>query len=326
MTSAEDDRRVRDAARRVGLWVGVASTVVIAAGAGILIAVILATSRPGGPVGGEPGLFPDGVNPDHVFVDVDRVVPWVIGLGIVGVLLLGLIAWFAARRSVRPLSEALRMQRNFVSDASHELRTPLTALSSRIQILQRRHDRGDPIDETITDLRRNASAMDDVLTDMLLDAEADAAGAAQASDVGTSIAAAAQSLRPMAAEREVSIEVASDGWPTAAIPSVTLTRLCVALLDNAIQHAPAGTAIGASARSEGGWVQLRVSDHGPGIDQADAERIFDRFARSRETGDRRGFGLGLALVRDVVARHGGSVTIESTSPAGTTFLVRLPSA
>jgi signal transduction histidine kinase len=73
-------------------------------------------------------------------------------------------------------------------------------------------------------------------------------------------------------------------------------------------------------------VQLRVSDHGPGIDQADAERIFDRFARSRETGDRRGFGLGLALVRDVVARHGGSVTIESTSPAGTTFLVRLPSA
>jgi signal transduction histidine kinase len=53
--------------------------------------------------------------------------------------------------------------------------------------------------------------------------------------------------------------------------------------------------------------------------------VFDRFARSGETGNRRGFGLGLALVRDVVVRSGGTVSIESTSPAGTTFLVQLPS-
>src|SRR5689334_9945265 len=144
MSAADDERRVRDAATRVGLWVGLASTIVIAAGVGILIAVILATSRPD-----RPGPDLDGDHGmggfDHIVVDVDRVVPWVLGLGVVGVVLLSVIAWFAARRSVRPLSEALRMQRNFVSDASHELRTPLTALSSRVQILQRRHDRGEPI-------------------------------------------------------------------------------------------------------------------------------------------------------------------------------------
>jgi signal transduction histidine kinase len=324
MSAADDERRVRDAARRVGLWVGLASTVVIALGVVILIAVILATSRPDRP-GPDTDRDHDFGNLDHIVVDVDRVLPWVIGLGVIGVLLLGLIAWFAARRAVQPLSEALRAQRNFVSDASHELRTPLTALSSRIQILQRRHDRGEPIDDTIADLRRNATVMDDVLTDMLLAAEADAAPAGSSADVGACAHAAADSLRPIAAERGVEVEVAVEGRPTARMSAVTLTRVCAALLDNAVQHAPAGTSVVVSARSAGQWMQLRVSDHGSGIGPEDAERVFDRFARSGETGNRRGFGLGLALVRDVVVRSGGTVSIESTSPAGTTFLVQLPS-
>jgi signal transduction histidine kinase len=301
--------------------VGAASTLIIAAGVGILIAVIVGTSRPEGRPGPD---FDHDV--DHFVVDVDRVLPWVLALGIMGVVLLGLVAWFAARRSVRPLAEALRMQRNFVSDASHELRTPLTALSSRIQILQRRHDRGEPVDDTIADLRRNVTVMDDVLTDMLLSAEADASETGLAADVATCVESAAQSLQPMGAERAVTIEVHVDGRPAAAIPHVTLTRLCVALIDNAMQHAPSGSSIGISARMAGGAVEIRVADRGPGIRPEDRERIFERFARAGETGYRRGFGLGLSLVREVLTRYRGSVTIESTSPAGTTFLVMLPSA
>ncbi|GAA1994652.1 HAMP domain-containing sensor histidine kinase [Microbacterium pumilum] len=321
MSALNDERRVRQTSMRVGLWVGAASTLILAAGVGVLILVIFATARPerGGPGRGHADF-------DDVVVDVDRVVPWVIALGVLGVVLLALVAWFAARRSVRPLAEALRMQRNFVSDASHELRTPLTALTSRIQILQRRHDRGEPIDETIVDLRRNAAVMDDVLTDMLLSAEADAAQTADPTDVAACVAAAAQSLRPMATERDVAVDVEVDGRPAAAIPRVTLTRLCVALLDNAIVHAPSGTTVGLSARAVGGSVELRVVDRGTGIRAEDVDRIFERFARADETGNRRGFGLGLALVREAVTRYGGSVSIESTSSAGTTFLVVLPSA
>ena len=73
-------------------------------------------------------------------------------------------------------------------------------------------------------------------------------------------------------------------------------------------------------------MEIRVSDHGSGIDPADAERIFERFARGSETGRRRGFGLGLALVRDVLTRYSGRIEVESTSPSGTTFLITLPSA
>jgi signal transduction histidine kinase len=322
MSSADDERRVRRAATSVGLWVGAASTLIVAAGVGILIAVILRTSRPEhrGPGGGD-----DRGDADHIVVDVDHVVPWVLLLGLIGVVLLGVVAWFAALRSVRPLADALRMQRNFVSDASHELRTPLTALSSRIQILQRRHERGEQIDDTIADLRRNATVMDDVLTDMLLAAEADAARTELPTDVAQCAESAAQSLRTMAGERAVSIVVDVDGRPTAAIPRVTLTRLCVALLDNAMQHAPPRSAIGVSARAIGGRVQIRVADSGPGIRPEDRDRIFERFARAGETGYRRGFGLGLALVREVLMRYGGSVSIEATSPTGTTFLVELPS-
>jgi signal transduction histidine kinase len=73
-------------------------------------------------------------------------------------------------------------------------------------------------------------------------------------------------------------------------------------------------------------VELRVADSGSGIAAADRERVFERFARGADTGRRRGFGLGLALVQDVANRYGGSVAIETTSPAGTTFLLTLPLA
>lgn len=322
MTDAEDRVRVRRASTAVGVWVAAASAVIIASGVGILVAVILLTSRPER-AEVRRGQDHDG---DHVVVDVDRVVPWIIVLGIVGVLLLALVAWLAASRSVRPLAEALQAQRNFVSDASHELRTPLTALTSRIQILQRRHARGEPLDETIADLRRNAATMDDVLTDLLLSAEGDAAGPAEPSDVRRCLESAVQALTPLADDANVAIEVAAGKELRASIPSVTLTRLCVALVDNAIQHAPPGSGIRVSAVVAGRSVQIRVSDHGPGIREADAERIFERFARAGETGRRRGFGLGLALVRDVATRYGGTVAVEATSPQGTTFLLVLPSA
>jgi signal transduction histidine kinase len=324
VSDVDDRRRVRAAALRVGLWVGAASALIIAAGSGILVAVILLRARPEYESGDDH--HPVGGGGDEVVVDVDRILPWVIALGVLGVLLLAAVAWLAARRSVHPLAEALRSQRAFVSDASHELRTPLTALNSRIQILQRRYARGEPIDDALHDLRRNASSMDDVLTDLLLTAEADAAGSDATADAVACAHDAIASLGPLAAEQSVSLELDATPGPHAAIAAVTLTRLCVALLDNAIQHSPAGATVTMRVGAVDESVQIRVVDAGPGITAEDRDRVFERFARSGETGRRRGFGLGLALVRDVADRHGGAVAIESTSAAGTTFLLEVPSA
>ncbi|MDQ4214606.1 HAMP domain-containing sensor histidine kinase [Microbacterium capsulatum] len=331
MSGSADRDRVRRSARQIGLWTGVASAVVIAAGVGILIAVILSTSRPQGPGFGGPAGLP--ANPDHIVVDVDRVLPWVVVLGVVGVAVLGLIAWATARRAVAPLEVALRAQRDFVADASHELRTPLTAMSSRVQILQRRLRRGEPIDDALERLRRDTATMDDILTELLLAAQADQAVAdgapveAGSTDAAEAVRAAVELLQPIAEGAGVVLEQRAGAGLAVAAPAVTLTRLCTALLDNAVQHAPAGSAVTIAAGSgPAGYVEIRVADRGPGVRPEDRERIFTRFARGPETGRRRGFGLGLALVRDVATRYGGAVGIERTSAEGTTFLLRLPAA
>lgn len=110
----------------------------------------------------------------------------------------------------------------------------------------------------------------------------------------------------------------------ARIPTTTLTRLCVALLDNAVQHAPRGSEVEISTSAEGDRIAVRVIDAGVGIAAQDVDRVFERFARGPEAGRRRGFGLGLALVREAATAAGGSITVERTSPAGTTFLLTLP--
>lgn len=323
MTVQDDRARVRRAAVSIGLTVAVASALIIAGGVGLLLAVIVLNRRP--EVGEHDGGFPRPGGDDDFVIDADRILPAVIVLGLIGVVLLAAVAWFAARRSVRPLGEALRLQRNFVADASHELRTPLTALTSRIQLLQRRHERGEPIDTTLRELRTDAAMMNDVLSDLLLAAEGGASAEAPAS-VDDAVAGAVQSVQPLAFEAAVSVRTETTGPLTVTLPSVTLTRVLVALLDNAIQHSPSGAEVAVRVAREGGAAAIRIVDRGSGIRGIAPADVFERFSRSAESGRRRSFGLGLSLVRDVAVRAGGGVEVESTSAAGTTFLLRLPLA
>lgn len=319
MSDEVDRRRVQRAATRVGALVGIGSAIILTIGVALLIGVLLATSRrEGSPQEGPP----HGGDTDRVVVDLDHALPWVVGLGLVGVVLLSLLAWVAARRSVRPLADALRLQRAFVADASHELRTPLTALSSRVQLLQRRLDRAEDPTPILAALRRDVTVMDDTLTDMLLAAEG--AGTIQQADAAGAVSAAVQTIAPLADEAGVALRVIASEHVLVGMSPVTLARLCVALLDNAIRHAPEGSTVRISAATEGAAVSIRVADGGTGIAPQDQDRVFERFARGSDSGRRRGFGLGLALVREAANAAGGSVRIERTSPSGTTFLVTLP--
>ncbi|MFV0373739.1 sensor histidine kinase [Microbacterium sp.] len=321
MTRAAHDARVRRSAWRVGILVGIASAVVLTVGVTTLVAVLVRTSRP------ERGHRHEVGERDRVVVDLDESVWWIVVLGVVGVAVMGLIGWLAARWAVRPLVSALSMQRRFVADASHELRTPLTALSSRVQVLQRRQARGDPIDDTVENLRHDVAVMDAVLTDMLLAAEGTHSETPPGgADVTVCVRDAVGTVAPLADAGQVSVRVTGERDRRAALPPVTLTRLLTAMLDNAVQHAPAGTEVTVEVEPAGDVVEVRIADRGPGIDPADVERIFERFARSGESGRRRGFGLGLALVREAATRYGGSVTVAETSPSGSTFLLRLPAA
>ena len=322
---AADRRRVDRAALRAGLWVGLAAAAVVAVITSVTVAVMLVSSRPDrrppGPGGG----------PRSRVVDLDLVLPVTVLLGFLGVVALGVLAWYAARRAAAPLAEALRVQRAFVADAGHELRTPLTTLSSRIQLAQHRAATGGDVDGALADLRRDADAMDAALTDLLVAAET--AGGTQgdrtaSTTVAEAAADAAAVTAPRAAERGIRLAMEVPAELAVAATRAALARALIALLDNAVRHSPPGRTVTVSAAVEGRVVRIRVADEGGGIVGVDPARIFERFTGSGTTaeGGRRGFGLGLALVRDIAARFGGDVSVERTSPRGTVFALRLPVA
>ncbi|MFF5623991.1 sensor histidine kinase [Microbacterium sp. NPDC012755] len=324
-----DRRRVQRAALRAGVWVAAASAVVVTLLSVVTIAALFATSRPEhGPEGGPPG---GGGRPDRV-IDLDDAVPITVVIGILGVVALGVISWFLARRAAEPLAAALEVQRSFVADASHELRTPLTTLTSRIQLAEHRAERGGDLSGVLSDLRRDAAVMDGVLTDLLLTAESagvtpsDAGAEAVVADTARE---AASVLAPRAGERGVVFDVRVPDGLVVAVEHVALQRAFIALLDNAVRFAPRGSEVTVSAVGSGRRVDIRVRDRGVGITGIEPERVFERFARGGAGGvddGRRGFGLGLALVRDIANRFGGSVSVEETSSGGTTFLLSFPVA
>jgi signal transduction histidine kinase len=133
----------------------------------------------------------------------------------------------------------------------------------------------------------------------------------------------------VAGERRIRVDASApqDAW--VAMPEPSLKRALTALLDNAIAHSPEGTTVRVAASPAGRRVELTVADQGGGIRGVEPERVFERFAHAGEDArpdGRRGFGIGLALVRDVVVRWGGTVSVVSTSDRGTTMRLELPAA
>lgn len=331
-----DLRRVRRAALRAGLWVGLAAAVVMMLLGVVVVLALFASSRPDRRPGDGPGGAggPDGMGgPDRV-ISLDAAVPIVITAAVLSILILGIIAGLLARRGAAPLAAALAVQRAFVADASHELRTPLTTLSSRIQLAQHRAERGGDVQAALADLRRDAAVMDAVLTDLLLTAEAAGSTAHDSravAMVGEVASACMALLEPKAEAAGIRLVVSAPPGLAVAAEPTALHRAFTALVDNALRVAPPGSDVVVTASAAGRMVEVRVIDSGPGIVGLDPARVFDRFARTDAPGGapadaHRGFGLGLALVRDLAHRFGGEVVVEATSAAGTTFLLSLPRA
>ncbi|MFM6850501.1 MAG: sensor histidine kinase [Terrabacter sp.] len=275
--------------------------------------------------------------------------------GLVGVALSALTGLLAGRRAVRPLPEALELQRQFIADVSHELRTPLAVISTRAQMLRRSirgglarpggdaegAAGGNDVAREADQLVDDTKAMGEVLSDLLLSAQLDAGEAPrEIVDVAAVARGVVVSLRPYAAESGVAVvwlgacETPATGGDADAIGdraeafvegvSTSLRRAVLALVDNAVAHSEAGDTVEVAARHTDRAVRLEVIDHGPGVAVEEVEALTHRFARARrDSGDRR-FGLGLALVTQIVRHHGGSLEFTPTEGGGATFSLVLP--
>ena len=211
-------------------------------------------------------------------------------------------------------------QREFVADAAHELRSPLTNMRTQLEVAQHLGPAADwpaVADDLLTDTARLSRLVDD----LLLLARSD-----ESPRLTRPEPVAIDALVRTVGARYPGVSVEVDDSPLWTLGDEdALARVLANLLDNAARHAR--TSVVVTAARAGDRILVAVTDDGPGIPEADRERVFERFtrlddARARDAG---GAGLGLAIVRELVRRHGGTVRLRNApSGAGLRVDVILP--
>lgn len=227
-------------------------------------------------------------------------------------------------------------QERFVADAAHELRGPLAAMRSSLEVALSQDRTSDAYREALFDVLEETRHLSKLANDLLLLAEtgdAPESGVRDRVDIASIARQTVAMFGGAAEERGVCLVLA--GPPDAVTvlgDAAQLRQVLGNLVDNAIRFTDRGGSVTVLVQGEGDGTTavVTVGDTGRGIAQKHLERIFDRFyktdpARTRAEGARGG-GLGLAICRSIVERHGGSITVSSSPGRGTTFTVRLPAA
>ncbi|HET9441878.1 MAG TPA: HAMP domain-containing sensor histidine kinase [Acidimicrobiales bacterium] len=221
------------------------------------------------------------------------------------------------------LQAAFTAQRTFIDDAGHELRTPITIVRGHLEVMgddpeERRH--------TVALVSDELDRMGRIVDDLLLLAKAEQPDfvrpqTIELADLTTELLVKARALGPRAWRLDGCAEGAVHADPQ------RVTQAVLNLARNAAEHTGPGADLGLGSALDETGVRLWVRDTGPGIDAADRERIFERFARGR-SGPRRsdGAGLGLAIARTVAAAHGGRIDLDTAPGRGSTFTLVLPVA
>jgi signal transduction histidine kinase len=262
------------------------------------------------------------------------------GLDVIGfffeglvVAVLGAAARAAFGRTVEHLRrrEQLEQERSaLIATVNHELRNPLASLSGHLQLAARYAAREETrervaasIDEAGKQVTRLLRLADDL--QVISARVADFRVEPEAFDLVESAQAAARRVEPLDPSRKVTVNPASAPLLVQADPA-RLDQIFDNLLKNAVAYSPRGTPIEISTTVEADHAVIRVRDRGPGIDPADRERIFERFARGAALANQPGMGIGLYVSRTIATRMGGRLFVEETSSEGTVFAVHIPLA
>jgi signal transduction histidine kinase len=238
--------------------------------------------------------------------------------------------FFLAERALAPARLAFTRQQAFIADASHELRTPLALLRADAEVLLRGRERLTVDDAALLeDIVGETEHLTGIANNLLTLARLDSGGVRLERDVVDLAAIAGDAARRIdALAREQGITVRMGTLTSVAVigDAQLLAQATMALLDNAIKYAGAGSEVTLTTSRDGGNGTLTVHDNGPGIAAEHLPLLGQRFyrpdkARSRAAG---GAGLGLSVVRGILALHHGSLDLESAPGAGTSATLRLP--
>ncbi len=249
-----------------------------------------------------------------------------------------IVRWFGTNTDIEELRQARlqaeqanRLKDEFLATLSHELRTPLNAILGWSQILQTNNLGVSEAKKALITIERNARAQNQLIDD-LLDVSRIITGKlrldVRAVDLANVITAAVEAARPAAEAKNIRLQTLLDpqAGPISGDPD-RLQQVVWNLLSNAVKFTPKGGRVQARLERINSHVEIVISDTGKGIEAEFLPHVFDRFRQSDGSMTRRegGLGLGLAIVRQLVELHGGTVLVESEgSGQGSTFTVHLP--
>ena len=251
-------------------------------------------------------------------------------VGALGLLAAAAITLVVTGRALVPIRQGFESQRRFVADASHELRTPAALIRANAEVLEREglvaDDGRDLLGDIIGESDRLAGLVGDLLQLAAWD-ETALTITPTAVDVAATASDTVRGAAALATQRDVHLAIDVPGSPVLATADrARLVQLLLILLDNAVDHSPAGGTVTVRVVAVASAAEITVTDEGPGIPETEQERIFSPFTRLSGTTRHGsgGTGLGLAIARRITDAHGGSIGVTSPPGGGARFVVRLP--
>lgn len=295
----------------------------------------MAEFRIQGPVGGTPLFVPRRTVLKILqedFENAKRAVVWRL-VKVNGIILFasGIAAYVLAGKTIQPIEEALEEQKRFTADAGHELKTPLTALRTELEVALRAKKLSTKEAKSLlkSNLEEVVSLQKLAENLMLLNRYSKNHNGLHFEDVNIkeAIEKAAKKLKPMADEKNIEINLDLANIDVRG-DFQSLEELMTILLDNAIKYSHKNSEVKVINQISRKNVVVKVIDQGVGIAKNEQKHLFDRFWRADSSRNRTqagGYGLGLAIAKEIVDRHKGEISVESKLAKGSTFKITLPS-
>jgi signal transduction histidine kinase len=250
---------------------------------------------------------------------------------LVAIGVLGVMAALVALAQLRREGELSRLRTGFVAGVSHELRTPLAQMRLFLDTLRlKRYDTEVEREWLMGHLTRETTRLEHLVENVLAVSRLDRGVISEAPleplDLGREVDEAVSAFAPLAASRQVELSVELQEGVGVLADQAALRQLLLNLLDNAVKFGPPGQVVRLRVARRNGSAALTISDQGPGVGEEDRERIWEPYYRGSNSATRAvgGSGIGLAIVREVATRFGGSVSVQTPAGGGAEFTVSFP--
>jgi heavy metal sensor kinase len=221
-----------------------------------------------------------------------------------------------------------RMHR-FTANVAHQLRTPVAGMQNQIEVTLEHARPGDEYRRVLEGVLLGCQRLSELIAAMLQLARSEEGldpSRLAPHRLRPLLEDVVEFFAPLAAEQGIELRAAEIADAVVMGDASWLYQLFSNLTANGIQYTPRGGGVEVGARLRDGRVEVEVSDTGPGIAAEEVERLFERFQRGDAGGPERGFGLGLAIAREIARAHRGRIRVESAPGRGSRFVVELPTA